>query len=69
MHIGVRPTRHRPHKRSEIWSILPAYTSRSGCIAYEIVRGSITKDVLLEFLRNEVMLHYYPYDSANPNSV
>ena len=47
--IGVRPTEHRPHKRSERWSILPAYTSRGGYIAYEIVQGSITKDMFLEF--------------------
>ena len=69
--IGVRPTEHRPHKRSERWSILPAYTSRDGYIAYEIVQGAITKDLLPESLRNKVMPHCYPYDPANPllNSV
>ena len=69
--IGVRPTEHRPHKQSERWSILPAYTSRGGYIAYEIVQGAITKDLFLEFLRNKVMPHCHPYDPANPllNSV
>ena len=33
--IGVRPTEHRPHKLSERWSILPAYTSHGGYIAYD----------------------------------
>ena len=51
----VRPTEHRPHKRSERWSILPAYTSRGGYIAFEIFRGFITKDLFLEFLRSKVM--------------
>ena len=39
---GVHSTEgHRPHKRSERRSILSAYTSYSGYIAYEIVQGSI----------------------------
>ena len=63
--IGVRPTEHRPHKRSERWSILPEYTSRGGYIAYETVRGSITKDLSLEFLRNKVMPHCHPNDPEN----
>ena len=46
--IGVRPTEYCPLKRSKLWYILPAYTSR-GYIAYEIVQGSITKDLLLKF--------------------
>ena len=58
--IDVRPTEHRPHKRSERRSILPAYTSRGGYIAYEIFQGSITKDLFLEFLRNKVMPHCHP---------
>ena len=67
--IGVRPTEHRPHKRSERWSILPAYTSRGGYIAYEIVQGSITKDLFLEFLRNKVMPHCHRYDCYTPLGV
>ena len=48
--IGVRPTKeHRPHKRSERWSILLAYISCGRYIAYEIVQGSITKDLFLSF--------------------
>ena len=67
--IGVRPT--DPHKPSERWSIIPAYTSRGGYISYEIVQGSIAKDLFLEFLRNKVMSHCHRYDPANPlpNSV
>ena len=57
--IGVRPTEYCPLKRSKLWYILPAYTSR-GYIAYEIVQGSITKDLFLEFLRNKVMPHCHP---------
>ena len=69
--IGVRPTEHRPHKRSERRSILPAYTNRGGYISYEIVQGSITKDLFLESLGNKVMQHFNPYNPANPlpNSV
>ena len=69
--IGVHPTKHCPHKRSERWSILPAYTSRGGYIAFGIVQGAITKDLFLEFLRNKVMPHCHPYDPENPlpNSV
>ena len=33
-------------------SILPAYTSHDGYIAYEIVQGSSTKELFLVFLRN-----------------
>ena len=53
------------------WSILPAYISRGGYIAYEIFQGSITKDLFLESLRNKVIPHFHPYDPANPlpNSV
>ena len=58
--LSVAPT------NDQRWSILPAYTSRSGYIAYEIVQGSITKDLFLQFLRNKVMLHCHPYDPANP---
>ena len=54
--IGVRPTEICPHKRSERWSILSAYTSRGGYIAYEIVQGSIAKDLFLEFLTSHATL-------------
>ena len=69
--IGVRPTEHRSHKRSERWSILPAYTSRGGDISYEMFQGSVTKDLSPGLLRNKVMPHCHPYDPANPlpNSV
>ena len=66
--IGVRPTGHRPHKRSERWSILPAYTSRGGYIAHGIFQGFIIKDLFLEFPRNQVMPHSHPYDLTNPHS-
>ena len=69
--LDVRPTEHCPHKQSERWSILPAYTSCGGYIAYEIVQRSITKDMFFGFLRNKLMTHCHPYDPTNPlpNSV
>ena len=50
---------------------LQAYMSRGGCIAYETAQGSIAKDLFLEFLRNELMLHCHRRDPASqlPNSV
>jgi hypothetical protein len=69
--IGVRPTERRPHKRSERWSILPAYTSRGGYIAYEIIQGAFTKEAFLNFLRDKVLPLCNRYDPDDPreNSV
>ena len=63
---GVRPTISRPFKRSERWSILPAYTSRRGYITYEIVQGSYTSESYLAFIRDRVLPLCNPYDPEIP---
>lgn len=69
--IGVWPQEQRPQKRSELWSILPAYTSREGYIAYEIIQGSCTKALFLHFLKTKVLplCNYYDPLNPQPNSV
>jgi len=62
--IGVRPTVSRPQKRSERWSVLPAYTS-SGYIAHRMIQGSFTKQLFLQFLREEVLPRCVPKGVPN----
>ena len=52
--IGVRPTETRPHKRSERWSILPAYTS-NGYITHEIYQGSYNTERFNQFIAEKVL--------------
>jgi hypothetical protein len=49
--LGIRPIESHPYKRSERWSILPAYTSCRGYIAYGIVQGAYIKELFLAELK------------------
>jgi hypothetical protein len=66
--IGERPIEHRPHKRSERWLILPAYTSRRGYITYE---NAFTKELYVRFLEEKVLplCNIYDENGPLPNSV
>ena len=51
---GIKPHIYRPVKRSQRYSILPAYTS-SGILAYTIQQGSITGEKFRRFLKYKVL--------------
>ena len=52
--FGITPRAIRPVKRSERYSVLPAYT-KDGILAYHITQGSIDGVRFEWFLRNEVL--------------
>jgi transposase len=52
--IGVTPVEYRPFKRSERWSILPAYTI-DGFITWDIRQGSYTSELFDNFIENNVL--------------
>lgn len=62
--VGIRPTRVRPLKRSERWSILPAYTV-DGYITWRIVHGSITSVEYTNFFRTQLLPRCNPYPGRN----
>lgn len=63
---GILPKVIRPVKRSERWSILPAY-SLNGVLATHIYQGGITAARFEWFLENEVLPQCGQYPA--PNSV
>lgn len=64
--IGVRPTEKRTQKRSERWSVLPAYTS-SGYITHEIYQGSYNTERFNQFIAERVLPLCNPFPA--PHSV
>jgi DDE superfamily endonuclease len=64
--IGVRPIENRSFRRSERWSILPAYTV-DGFITWEVVHGSFSAQKFEEFIENELLPLCSPY--PHPQSV
>ena len=52
--VGVTPHEARPFKRSERWSLLPAYTI-DGFITWDIRHGSYTAEAIKEFIENKVL--------------
>jgi DDE superfamily endonuclease len=64
--IGITPMESRPFKRSERWSILPAYTI-DGFITWEIRQGSFSAELFEEFIRNKVLPHCNPF--PEPRSI
>ena len=57
--FGWAPVGSTPHvysllKRSERWSILPAYTAE-GYIAFQIIQGSFDTELFNEFVRTQVL--------------
>ena len=51
---GITPHEYRLFKRSERWSILPAYTV-DGFITWEILQGSFTMELFEEFIKFKVL--------------
>jgi len=64
--IGLPAWEIRPAKRSERWSILPAYTL-DGYITYDIVHGSYNAELFHTFIENKVLPLCSPY--PGPRSV
>ena len=64
--FGITPLVSRPVKRSERWSILPAYTV-DGIICSYIFQGSITSARFEWWLENEVLPKCSPF--PGPKSV
>lgn len=58
--VGVTPHVSRPFKRSERWSILPAYTI-NGFITWEIRHGSFTALSFEDFIEYKVLPLCNPY--------
>jgi hypothetical protein len=52
--VGINPVKYRPAKRSERWSILPAYTL-DGIIAHHIHQGSYTAELFNWFIKQFVL--------------
>ena len=63
---GVDPVVYRPAKRSERWSILPAYTIE-GVLTYEIIQGGYSQELYDAFIINKVLPLCTPY--PGPRSV
>jgi len=64
--IGLPAREIRPAKRSERWSILPAYTL-DGYITYDIVHGSYNAELFRIFIENKVLPLCSPF--PGPRSV
>lgn len=64
--IGVTPAEYLPIKRSERWSILPAYTIE-GYIAWEILHGSYTQETFNKFVSDKLLPLCSPF--PGPRSV
>jgi hypothetical protein len=58
--VGVTPHVSRAFKRSERWSLLPAYTV-DGFITWEILQGSFTAGLFENFIENKVLPLCNPY--------
>jgi hypothetical protein len=64
--IGITPIQQQCFKRSERWSILPAYTI-DGFITWEVVHGSFNAELFQEFIENKILPRCNPYPS--PRSI
>ena len=64
--IGFASAETRPAKRSERWSILPAYTL-DGYIAWNIKQGSYNTESFNAFIENQVIPLCNPY--PGPRSI
>jgi DDE superfamily endonuclease len=64
--IGTQSLEIQPVKRSERWSMLPAYTI-DGYIAWEVRQASYTTVTFNEFIRNQVLPLCTPY--PGPRSI
>ena len=48
-HVGITPHEYKSIKRSERWSILPAYTA-DGFITWEFIQGSYSTELFNDFI-------------------
>lgn len=55
-------------KRSKRWSVLPAYTV-DGYIAWDVIHGSVTEEILNDFVRHKVLPQCTPTVLGDPRSV
>ena len=58
--IGTTPHVYSPAKRSERWSILPAYAA-DGFVAWQIIQGSFNTELFNDFVRNQVLPQCNPF--------
>ena len=64
--IGTTPHIYSPIKRSERWSVLPAYAA-DGFIAWQIIQGSFNAELFNDFVRDQVLPQCNPF--PGPKSV
>jgi len=64
--IGITPFENKPFKRSERFSVLPAYTI-DGFITWQMRQGSFTAELFEEFIENKVLPRCNPY--PGPRSI
>ena len=60
---GHTPILYESIKRSERWSILPAYGS-DGMLVWEIIQGSFTTELFLQFIENKLLPICTPYSGS-----
>jgi transposase len=63
--VGCPAVKERDFRRSERWSILPAYT-KDGYMAWKIFQGSYTKQIFNDFVRTEVLPRMNAYSEDQP---
>ena len=63
--VGCPAVKERDFRRSERWSILPAYT-RDGYMAWKIFKGSYTKQIFNQFVYNETLPRMNAYSEDWP---
>lgn len=61
--IGKRPYIYTSIKRSERWSILPAYTM-DGFLVWDIMQGSYTTETFNDFIEHKVLPITNPFPAA-----
>ena len=64
--IGVTPYEYASVKHSQRWSILPVY-GMDGFFVWDIIQGSWTKELFLEFVRTKVLPLCTPF--PGPRSI
>jgi transposase len=63
--VGCPAVKERDLRRSERWSILPAYTT-DGYMAWKIFKGSYTKQIFNQFVYTEVLPRMNAYNEERP---
>jgi hypothetical protein len=63
--VGCPAVKERDIRRSERWSILPAYT-KDGYMTWKIFQGSYTKQIFNHFVYTEVLPRINAYSGDRP---